>query len=89
MTDDTDQREQDFMDETVPKCHSLGIDPGLKCTPEMISLCEQEDSVRCDGHGNKVGRSPIPTAITDSWEAAADDREEVAGLNKEILGNES
>ena len=34
-----------------PKCHSLHLCCELKCTPEMIALCEQEDGVLCDGHG--------------------------------------
>ena len=37
-------------DEKKTKCNNLAISPELKCTPEMIALCEQEDGVLCDGH---------------------------------------
>lgn len=41
-----------MVDETKrPRCYDLAISPELKCTPEMIALCEQEDGVLCDGHG--------------------------------------
>ncbi|KKM03421.1 hypothetical protein LCGC14_1774550 [marine sediment metagenome] len=39
------------MEDKKVKCHNLKIDSMLKCTPEMIVLCEQEDGVRCNGHG--------------------------------------
>lgn len=38
-----------------PKCYDKDIDPSLKCTPEMVDLCEKEDGVRCDGHGKVEG----------------------------------
>lgn len=47
-----------------PKCHNLNIDPQLKCTPEMVDLCEQEDGVRCDGHGS----SPEPVLAGQTQE---------------------
>lgn len=34
-----------------PKCSNLAISTDLKCTPEMINLCEQEDGILCNGHG--------------------------------------
>ena len=43
---------------TKPKCHSLDISTNLKCMPEMIDLCEQEDGVRCNGNGEAAPETP-------------------------------
>lgn len=38
----------------VCKCHKLKISEELRCTMEMIALCEAEDGVGCDGRGHTV-----------------------------------